>query len=85
MGRRVSGPRRTHTSSACLKAWWGDAATQENDFGFDWLPRISGDHSNYQTILDMLDDKVEGYFLLGQNPAVGIGQRQAAARWRCRI
>ena len=54
-----------------LKAWWGDAATQENDFGFDWLPRIDADHSNYHTIVDMLDDKVEGYFLLGQNPAVG--------------
>jgi len=54
-----------------LKAWWGDAATVDNDFGFGWLPRISGDHSNYQTIADMLDDKVEGYFLLGQNPAVG--------------
>ncbi len=54
-----------------LKAWWGDAATAENDYGFGWLPRISGDHSNYQTILDMLDDKVEGYFLLGQNPVVG--------------
>jgi formate dehydrogenase major subunit len=54
-----------------LKAWWGDAATPDNDFGFNWLPRISGDHSNYKTIVDMLDDKVEGYFLLGQNPAVG--------------
>ncbi len=54
-----------------LKAWWGDAAMPDNDFGFGWLPRISGDHSNYQTIVDMLDDKVPGYFLLGQNPAVG--------------
>jgi formate dehydrogenase major subunit len=54
-----------------LKAWWGEAATQDNDFGFRWLPRISGDHSNYQTMLDMLDRTVEGYFLLGQNPAVG--------------
>jgi formate dehydrogenase major subunit len=54
-----------------LKAWWGDAATPDNDFGFGWLPRISGDHSNYQTIVDMLEGKVEGYFLLGQNPAVG--------------
>jgi formate dehydrogenase major subunit len=54
-----------------LKAWWGDEAKPDNDFGFGWLPRISGDHSNYQTIVDMLDDKVEGYFLLGQNPAVG--------------
>ena len=64
-----------------LKAWWGDAATAENDYAFGWLPRISGDHSNYQTILDMLDDKVEGYFLLGQNPVVGSanGKLQRAA------
>jgi len=64
-----------------LKAWWGEAATADNDYGFGWLPRISGDHSNYQTILDMLDDKVEGYFLLGQNPAVGSanGKLQRAA------
>jgi len=54
-----------------LKAWWGDAATRENDFGFGWLPRISGDHSTYQTVFDMVDGKVEGYFLLGENPAVG--------------
>ena len=54
-----------------LKAWFGDAATKDNDFGFNWLPRISGDHGTYQTTLDMLDDTVEGYFLLGQNPAVG--------------
>ncbi len=54
-----------------LKSWFGDAATQDNDFGFDWLPRINGDHGTYRTVMDMLDDKVEGYFLLGQNPAVG--------------
>src|SRR5689334_9666237 len=30
-----------------LKAWWGDAATEDNDFAFDFLPRINGDHSNY--------------------------------------
>jgi formate dehydrogenase major subunit len=54
-----------------LKAWFGDAATAENDFGFDWLPWINGDHSTYSTAMDMLDNKVEGFFLLGQNPAVG--------------
>jgi len=54
-----------------LKAWFGDAATAENDFGFDWLPWINGDHSTHSTAMDMLDDKVEGFFLLGQNPAVG--------------
>ena len=54
-----------------LKAWWGDAATADNDFCFDYLPRISGDHSTYQTLQDMLDGKVNGYFLFGENPAVG--------------
>jgi formate dehydrogenase major subunit len=54
-----------------LKAWWGEHATKENGWAFDYLPRISGDHGTYQTALDMVDDKVEGYFLLGQNPAVG--------------
>jgi len=54
-----------------LKSYWGDAATAENDFCFDYLPRLTGDHGTYQTVMDMLADKVEGYMLLGQNPAVG--------------
>src|SRR5262249_53937610 len=29
-----------------LKAWSGPAATAENDFGFDWLPKNVGDHSH---------------------------------------
>jgi formate dehydrogenase major subunit len=54
-----------------LKAWWGAHATVENDFCFDYLPRITGDHSAYQTALDMLDHKVKGQIVVGQNPAVG--------------
>jgi len=54
-----------------LKEYWGDAATPENDFCFEHLPRIDGDHGTYRTVLDMVDGKVFGYFLLGQNPAVG--------------
>jgi formate dehydrogenase major subunit len=54
-----------------LKAWFGDAAQPENDFGFDWLPKINGDHSSYQTIADMIQGKVYGYFLVGENPSVG--------------
>jgi formate dehydrogenase major subunit len=54
-----------------LKSYWGDAATADNDWCFDHLPRLTGDHGTYQTVMDMIADKVEGYFLLGQNPAVG--------------
>jgi formate dehydrogenase major subunit len=54
-----------------LKSYWGDAATAENDYCFDYIPKLTGDHGTYKTVMDMIDDKVEGYFLLGQNPAVG--------------
>jgi formate dehydrogenase major subunit len=66
-----------------LKSWWGEHATADNDWAFDYLPRLSGPHGTYQTTMAMLDDEVEGYFLLGQNPAVGSAhgrmQRQAMA------
>src|SRR5712664_126387 len=53
-----------------LKAYYGEAATRENDWGFDWLPRVTGDHSHQGYFLEMLDGKVEGLFVMGQNPAV---------------
>jgi formate dehydrogenase major subunit len=54
-----------------LKAYYGAAATADSDFCFGHLPRISGDHSIYPTILAMLDGEVRGFFVLGENPAVG--------------
>jgi formate dehydrogenase major subunit len=54
-----------------LKAWYGDSANAANDFGFDWLPRLTGDHSYFGYWLDMADGKLEGLIVMGQNPAVG--------------
>jgi len=54
-----------------LKAWWGDAATEESGWAFDYLPRLTGDHSIYPVILGMRERKVKGFFLYGENPAVG--------------
>jgi formate dehydrogenase major subunit len=54
-----------------LKAWFGDAATPENDFCFDRLPKITGDHSHMTTVVDMADGDLDGYFVMGQNPVVG--------------
>jgi formate dehydrogenase major subunit len=73
----------THTGSAGLwanfesyfvslmKAWYGDKATKENDWCFDLLPRVTGDHSHFGYWLDMQDGKMEGLLIMGQNPAVG--------------
>jgi len=54
-----------------LKTYYGDAATKANEFGFSWLPRLTGDHSHFGYWLDMADGKLEGLFVMGQNPAVG--------------
>ncbi len=54
-----------------LKAWFGDAATKENDFGYDYLPKLTGDHSHLPTFVLMQQGGVKGFLCIGQNPAVG--------------
>ena len=54
-----------------LKAWYGKTATPANDFGYDWIGKITGDHSHITTAAAMADGKVKGFILFGQNPAAG--------------
>jgi len=54
-----------------MKAYYGEAAKPENDWCFDWIPRVTGDHSHFGYWLDMADGKMQGLFVMGQNPAVG--------------
>ncbi len=54
-----------------LKAWYGDTATNANDFCYDLLPKLTGDHSQLPMTLAMMDGVVRGQFVLGQNPVVG--------------
>jgi formate dehydrogenase major subunit len=66
----VWGELKAYTVSL-LKAWFGDAATEENEYGFPWLPRIDGDHSHYPMLLRMADGHCKGFICAGQNPVVG--------------
>jgi formate dehydrogenase major subunit len=61
---------RAYTVSL-LKAWWGAAASGDNDYCFDYLPRLTGSHSTYETVMAQLAGDCYGYFLFGENPAVG--------------
>jgi formate dehydrogenase major subunit len=54
-----------------LKAWYGDAATEDNAFGYEWVPKIVGDHSQLPMTLAIRDGLIRGMFMIGQNPAVG--------------
>jgi formate dehydrogenase major subunit len=56
-----------------LKAYWGDNALPSNEFCFDYLPRLTGDHSSFPTVMAQIEGTCKGYFLLGENPAVGHG------------
>jgi len=54
-----------------LKSMFGSAATSDNDFGYDWLPkRDNGVDYAWQTLFDaMYDGTIKGLFAWGQNPA----------------
>ncbi len=55
-----------------LKAWYGDAATKENDFGFNYLPKNSGGNYSHIALFEaMYAEKIKGLMCWGQNPVVG--------------
>jgi formate dehydrogenase major subunit len=63
-----------------LKSMYGDAATAENQFGYDWHPKITGDHSHLPVMIAMIEGNVKGMLAMGQNPAVGGQNAQLQRR-----
>ncbi len=59
--------------TSLLKAWYGDAATKDNDFGFNWLPKAGAgvDYSHIPLFEAMRAGTIKGFVVIGQNPAVG--------------
>ena len=57
--------------TSLLKAWYGEHATAANDYGYQHLPKLTGDLSQLPMTLAMADGVVKGQFVLGQNPVVG--------------
>jgi formate dehydrogenase major subunit len=62
-----------------LKAWYGQAATAANQYAYDFLPKIIGDHSHLPMFVEMSKGTIKGFFAMGQNPAVG-GQNASFQR-----
>ncbi len=56
-----------------LKAWYGDKATPDNDFAFNYLPRreVGKDYSHISLFEAMYAGDIKGMICMGQNPAVG--------------
>ena len=51
-----------------MKTWWGDAATAENDWAYDYLPKLDKPYDMLQTYELMDAGKVNGYICQGFNP-----------------
>jgi len=54
-----------------MKAWYGAAATKENDYAFHYLPKSSGNYAWIPLFEAMHAGKLQGLIVMGQNPAVG--------------
>ncbi len=54
-----------------LKAWYGDHSTPENEWGYQYVPKITGDHSQQPMMLAIRGGTIRGMFLIGQNPVIG--------------
>ena len=58
--------------NSLLKAWWGNYATADNDFAYNYLPKVENAANHYWIPLfeAMYAGTVKGLWIMGQNPAV---------------
>src|SRR5437763_16727472 len=60
-----------------LKAMWGDAATSDNNFAYDWLPKLDVSGYDVLRVFDMMHEgKLNGYFCQGFNPLLSFPNRK---------
>jgi formate dehydrogenase major subunit len=70
-----------------MKSWWGDNATAENNFGFDYLPKLDKSYDMLQVFELMNQGKMTGYIAQGFNPLAAapnkakIGASLAKLKW----
>ena len=57
--------------ASLLKAWYGEKATRENGFCYDWLPKTDGkDHSHMSSYGSLAEGHIKGVFCWAENPSV---------------
>ena len=51
-----------------MKAWYGDAATADNNWCYDWLPKLDKPYDILQVFENMNNGEINGYVCQGFNP-----------------
>jgi formate dehydrogenase major subunit len=59
-----------------MKAWWGNAATKDNNWCYDWLPKLDKVHDVLQVFEDMHQGKLNGYLCQGFNPLAAFPNKR---------
>lgn len=59
-----------------MKAWYGDAATQSNDWAYHWLPKLDKEHDVIQVFEDMSQGRMNGYIAQGFNPLAAFPDKK---------
>ena len=68
-----------------LKAWYGAHATKDNGWGYQHIPKLTGDLSQLPMTMSMVDGVMQGQFILGQNPVVGAVNSDLVERGLSRL
>jgi formate dehydrogenase major subunit len=53
-----------------MRAWFGDAATADNDYAYHYVPKIGGNYSWISLFEALYEGTIKGMVCMGQNPAV---------------
>lgn len=66
------GTFRSKFMVSLLKAWFGENATPENDFGYGMLPKKNANqnYSIYRIFETAMEEKMKFLYIMGQNPMV---------------
>jgi len=59
-------------NTSVMKAWYGDAATAENDYAYDWFPKRDADYDIMAVFERMHQGQMNGYVVQGFNPLAAM-------------
>ncbi|WP_247754016.1 formate dehydrogenase-N subunit alpha, partial [Citrobacter freundii] len=63
-----------------MKSFWGDNATVENNWGYDWLPKWERLYDVMTQAELMLEGKINGYIVQGFNPLAAFPDKNKSTR-----
>jgi formate dehydrogenase major subunit/formate dehydrogenase-N alpha subunit len=63
-----------------MKSFWGDSATAENNWGYDWLPKWDRLYDVMTQAELMTQGKINGYMVQGFNPLAAFPDKNKSSR-----